>query len=175
MKKEFDIEDIWIPHEIHPEIPIEGQSVTDRFSRFDVDQIVATCRQRGEPYGLEFGELDMLSNTRLALEAAEFARGKGAYHVMHNELFKRYFRDGQNLGDRQVVLTAAERCGLDVDELKAALDTGVFADQVKQGSVEAKRLGVTAIPAFFIEGLPPITGAVSEDRFREALASLREK
>ncbi len=140
-----------------------------------MDQIVATCRQRGEPYGLEFGDLDMLTNTRLALEAAEFARSKRAYHAMHSELFKCYFREGQNLGDRQVVLAAAEQCGLDADELEAALDEGVFADKVKQGSVEAKRLGVTAIPAFFIEGLSPITGAVSEDLFREALASLREK
>jgi len=172
MKEEFDIEDVWIPHEIHPETPAEGRLITELFSQWDVDHVLTVCRQRGDPYGIRFGERPWLSNSRLALEAAEFARAKGCYQPLHNALFKAYFSDGEDIGDMAVLLELASNNGLSADELEAALDEGRYSIQVTEGSVEAKRLGVTAVPSFFIEDLPVITGAVSESTFRKALQSL---
>ncbi len=131
------------------------------------------CQQRGKPYGLHFTELTLLSNTRLALEAAEYAREQGRYHELHRELFRAYFSDGANIGDAKVLLKAGEKCGLDRAELGDALTDGRYSPQVRQGSVMAKEFGVTAIPAFFVEGLSVITGAVSEDVFREALEAVK--
>lgn len=161
----------WLPHEIHPDTPIGGRSVTDLFSRFDVDNVLGECRRRGKPYNLEFGELTWLSNSRLSLRMGEFARDAGVYDAVHHALFKAYFTDGRDIGDMDVLLDLARQCGF-ADALQAALDSGQYLDRVKQGSEEARQRGVTAVPTFFIEGLPPITGAVSEERFREALQSL---
>jgi len=134
--------------------------------------VLTACRQRSEPYELRFGELTWLSNSRLALEAAEFARDKGCYHPLHSALFKAYFTHGQDIGDMAVLLELAQKNGLDAGKLEAALDEGRYSIQVTQGSDEARRLKVTTVPTFFIEDLPPIPGAVSETVFREALQDL---
>ena len=174
MKKDFDIEDTWIPHEIHPETPAEGRASTELFNQFDIDQVVTTCRQRGEPYNLEFGNMAWLSNTRLSLEAAEFARDMGRYEEFHHNVFKAYFSENRDIGDMAVLLDVAQKSGLNSEKLKLVLDEKRYADRVKEGSETARTDGVTAIPAFFIEGGETITGAVSEERFREVLKSVAE-
>ena len=133
------------------------------------------CRQKAAPYGLTFGDMKWLSNSRMSLEAAEFARDKGAYDAFHHEAFKAYFTDGIDIGNMQELLSIAERLDLNTTELESALKDGTFTERVKQGSEKAKQLGVTAVPSFFIEDLPVITGAVSEERFREALDSLSKR
>ncbi len=65
--------------------------MTERFNQFDIDQAVITCNQRGKPYGIAFGDMALLSNTRLSLEAAEYAREHGAYHAFHDAVFKAGF------------------------------------------------------------------------------------
>jgi len=139
------------------------------FNQFDIDQVTMACRQKGAPYGVEFGDLALLSNTRLSLEAAEFARDAGVYVSYHHAVFEAYFTHGRNIGDMEVLLSIAESCGLNVIAMADALEQGVYTERVKSGSIEAKQMGVTAIPAFFIEDESAITGAVAEDRFREVL------
>lgn len=172
MKEEFEIDDIWVPYEIHPETPVEGRLITELFTQWDVDYVISTCRQRTERYGFTFADRPWLSNSRKALEAAEFARAKGKYHPMHNALFKAYFSDGQDIGDMKILLKLASENGLDSNELETALNEKTYAKTVAQGSEEARLLGVRAVPSFFIEDLPVITGAVHEDVFRKALQNI---
>ncbi|NDV18129.1 thioredoxin domain-containing protein [Pseudodesulfovibrio sp. JC047] len=171
MKQEFDIEDIWIPHELHPETPAQGVPTIDRFSQFDIDQAVLTCNQRGEPYGLTFGDMTVLRNSRLSLEAAEFAREHGVYHAFHHAVFRAYFTEGKDIGATDILLDVGESCGLDRAALNTALADHQFAEKVAMGSQAARDAGVTALPTFIINDMPPMTGAISETRFRTALQS----
>ncbi|BDQ34084.1 hypothetical protein JCM14722_16260 [Pseudodesulfovibrio portus] len=143
--------------------------MTDLFNRFDIDNITGVLRQRGRPYGIEFGDMSRLSNSRLALETGEFARDHGDYHRVHMALFKAYFTFGRDIGDRAVLRSVAGDCGLDPNELMAALEEGRYTEQVRRGSDAARRDKVTAVPTFIIRGCPAITGAVNETLFREAL------
>lgn len=149
--------------------------MTDLFSQWDVDHVFTTCRQRAEPYGLRFGELPWLSNSRLSLEAGEFARDMGRYTVFHHQIFKAYFSDGRDIGHMSVLMDVAGKSGLDARKLETLLDDGYYSIRVGHGSDDARRLGVTAVPCFFIEDLPPIPGAVHEDRFREVLNKVVKK
>lgn len=158
-----------MPHEIHPDTPPEGRNITELFSRFDVDHVIGECRRRGEPYGIQFGELTWLSNSRLALEAGEYARAAGRYDQFHHAIFKAYFKDCRDIGNRDVLSDVAVESDLEVDPMHTALDNGQFARLVEQGTETARRIGATAVPTFIIEDLPPIIGAVREDVFRQAL------
>lgn len=158
-----------MPHEIHPDTPAGGRAMTELFSRFDIDHVTQVLRQRGEPYGIRFGDMSWLSNSRRALEMSEFAREHGNYHRVHMAIFKAYFTDGKDIGDMDVLTDLAGECGLNADELVAALEEGRYSHRVAQGSDQARKAGVTAVPTFVIDGRPPITGAVNESVFREAL------
>ncbi|WP_247648495.1 DsbA family protein [Pseudodesulfovibrio sp. zrk46] len=169
------MEDTWVPQEIHPETPPEGRPLSDLFTYFDIQQLTSECRRRGEPYGLHFGDIVNLSNTRLSLEAAEFARSQGRYHEFHHKVFEAYYSHGRDIGDMEVLRDVAQDAGLDPDAMEAALKEGSYRKAVSMGCLEARDSGVTAIPAFFIEDMPMITGAIPEDRFREILDSLVEE
>ncbi|WP_319582925.1 DsbA family protein [uncultured Pseudodesulfovibrio sp.] len=174
LRQDFDILDTWLPHELHPETPPEGRPLDDLVDRFDLDQVIMTCNQRGKPYGIEFARAEILFNSRLSLEAAEFARDAGRYHDFHGRMFRAGFTEGRNIGDMAVVLDVAARTGLDPDPLKQALIDHRYAARVAEGSIKAKEAGVTALPTFIVEGQPRITGAVDESVIRKALQEARE-
>lgn len=128
-----------------------------------------TCNRRGEPYGIRFGEMTRLPNSRLALEGAEFARDHGLFEPYHERLFRAFFTDGRDIGDPAVIVEEGAACGLDPAGLAAALADRRYGRRVAEGSEAARRAGVTALPTFAIEGGRTITGAVNETLFRDAL------
>jgi predicted DsbA family dithiol-disulfide isomerase len=148
--------------------------MTELFSEFDINNVVATCNQRGAPYGLHFGNLRHLSNSRLALEAAEFARDYGKYDIFHHAVFKAYFTNLEDIGDHNVLHRIARTCGIDPTKLQTALDEKRYSRHITNGSKLAQEAQVTAIPTFVIEGKQSITGAVHEDRLRSILETERK-
>ncbi len=149
--------------------------MAELFTQEDVEHVLSSCREKAIPYGIRFGELTWLSNSRLALEASEFARDKGRSHQMDNAIFMAYFTHGQDIGDISLLLEIARGNELNSDELRAALENGLYSKRVSSGSDMARRLGVRAVPSFFIQDLPAITGVVDEDVFRKTLQGLAMK
>lgn len=149
--------------------------MTELFSQFDIDHVSEVLRQRGKPYGITFGDMTRLSNSRLALETAEFARDHGEYHAVHTALFKSYFTDGADIGDMDILKSVVDRCNLNPETLATAIEDGRYSKRVANGSRQARKDGVTAMPTFIIEGQNPITGAVSEAVFRETLQAAAER
>jgi len=148
--------------------------MTDLFSQVDVDGVLEACRQHGAKYGLQFRDMDVLRNTRKALAAVEFAREQGQYGQFHHAVFKAYFSEGRDIGSVDVLMDIASSCGLDAKALATSLDEGMYLERLTEGSAKARSMGVTAIPAFFIEDRPCITGAVPEARFRDVLNEVVE-
>jgi len=169
LSEEFDLDITWVGRELHPETPAEGMNVLEVVDPFDLEQVTRTLRERGAPYGLEFCDMTRVSNSRAALEAAEFARDAGLFHAFHRAAFRAYFTEGRDIGDRSVLRAVAESCGLDPAGLDKALDQGRYKERLRAAREEGDRLGVKALPCFFIADQPRLVGAVSEDTFREQL------
>ena len=104
--------------------------------------------------GLPVGRRTRLANSRLALEAAEWAKawGPAAHDCLHRALFRAYFVDGGNIGDVAVLAEQAERCGLDPDDLRLALAEGRYRAAVQAQLDAVRDLGITAVPTFIAGG-----------------------
>ncbi|NUM43393.1 MAG: DsbA family protein [Anaerolineales bacterium] len=95
-----------------------------------------------------------------AAEATHCAGAQGQYWPYHTALFART----DELSQAFYPLLAQD-LGLDVPKFSACLETGIYAEQVRQGILLAYDLGLSATPAFVING-QPVAGAQSFEVFQ---------
>lgn len=161
----------WISFELRPEMPPEGVALASRFPPERIKQTYENLRRAGAPYGLVFGDVTWTSNSRLALEASEYARDQGRYDLFHDRVFRAFFTETLDIGKMEVVLKVADEVGLDTDGLAQALEEGRYAQRLAHAQHEGERIGITAVPTFILNESVAIVGAQSIDYFR---AKIRE-
>ena len=61
--------------------------------------------------GVEIKLPGFVTNSRLCLEGAEFAKEKNRFMEFHKACYTAYFREGKNIGLLETVLEAGERAG----------------------------------------------------------------
>ncbi|MCY0874897.1 MAG: DsbA family protein [Firmicutes bacterium] len=172
LKQEFDIDDQWVSYEIHPETPAQGLDMAKRFPASSREAMMERLQEMGAPYGITFGNLKLLSNSRLALEASEFARDQGVFHAYHDALFHAYFSEGKDIGDLEVLLQLAVSVGLPRDSLAAALADHRFLSALEDGQEQGERHEVSGTPTFIIDGRYKVVGAQPIDAFRRILRKI---
>ena len=100
--------------------------------------------------------------SRLALEAAKFARDRGRFAEMNRGLFHAFFEDGRDIGEEAVLLEVGASVGLDGAALASALGDGHYRAEVLDDEALARQLGVGSVPTLHV-------GSV-EERLDRALA-----
>jgi predicted DsbA family dithiol-disulfide isomerase len=129
-------------------------------------------RKRGEEFGLVFAERTLLSNTRMVLQAAEFARDEGDFEGFHEAVFRAYFSEGRDIGSPEVIAAVADSCGLDPGRMMSAVESGVNLPRLEAARLEGDSLGLTGIPLFLINSRFEIVGAQAPEVFRNAFKML---
>ncbi len=160
MKEEFDIEDRWISYEIHPETPPEGRHLDELYRGVDLDPMHDMLRARCAEFGLPFAPPRLLANSRAAILAAEYARDHARFPEFSRAVFSAYFAEGRNIGDLEVLQATAEEVGLDPESLTGSLQDRDYLDRLLAAEADARRLGITGVPTFFIEGPPAADPAI---------------
>jgi predicted DsbA family dithiol-disulfide isomerase len=169
LKKEFDLAIEWLGFEIHPETPQEGTPLIKMFPRADVDSMTRRLNSMGGPFGLTFRKIVNISNSRLSLEAGEFAKEQGRFDEFHHAVFQAYFSQGRDIGNINVLEQIGKGAGLDAAELRNALETGKYRKQLDEVKETADGISVTAAPTFIINNTDRIVGAQPIEAFRERL------
>ncbi len=163
----------WLGLELHPETPAEGTLLSTKFRPEDISRMMLHLRSMGAPLGITFSDRTIVSNSRLALQAAEYARENGKFASFHEAVFHAYFSLGLDIGDREVITQLALDVGLDAEDLDRALLQGKYLPALNRAQNEAARSGVTGVPTIFIEDKKTIVGAQPLEVFRSALRSLK--
>ena len=148
--------------------------MTSRFRSEDIERMMGHLRTMGAPFGIVFVDRPLLSNSRLALLAAEFAREKGKFPAFHEAVFAAYFSHGQDIGNLGVLRQIATDTGLDAGAMASAVTSSKHFAMLEAAKEEGARLGVTGVPAFFIEG-KKLVGAQPLEVFRKTLQSVKRR
>jgi len=82
-----------------------------------------------------------------AAEAAEAASAQGSFWELHDAMYA----NGGRLGEADLV-ALADRIGLDTERFRTELRSGEHAARVARDADAARAGGVTATPAFFVNG-----------------------
>jgi predicted DsbA family dithiol-disulfide isomerase len=145
--------------------------MTSRFRSEDIKRIMEHLRIMGTPFGIIFVDRPLLSSSRLALQAAEFAREQNLFDPLHTALFAAYFSQGMDIGNIDVLAMIAKEAGLDAGAMQQALQGGKYLPALEAAKEEAAVRGVTGVPTFFIGDKKSVVGAQPIDVFRKALRS----
>ena len=156
-------------YELHPETPPAGMLLSERFKGHDLSSFYEQLRARGLEVGVVFSNLKLLSNSRLALMASEFARDQGMYHSFHENMFHAYFTEGLDIGKADVIADVAGKSGLDEKETLNVVRDDRYASRLNETRKEASLIGLTGVPLFIIENKYQITGAQPIETFRDLL------
>ena len=111
----------------------------------------------------------IVANSFNAHRLTHFAKEYGKQSEAEEALFKAYFTDGKNIDDYNALIELGREIGLDTNALKIALDTGLFADDVRLDIYEAQQVGARGVPFFVFNNKHGISGAQDISLFSEVL------
>ena len=111
--------------------------------------------------------------TRLAHQAAHWARSQGRFDDYHAEIFRAFFERGEDIGAVDVLASLALELGLDSNSLQQALETRAFEESVLEDERAAVRLGVSGVPAFIANRRATLSGVRPVEHLKQLVDQVR--
>jgi predicted DsbA family dithiol-disulfide isomerase len=111
----------------------------------------------------------VVANSFNAHRVSHLAKKHGLGVAMEEQLFKAYFTDGKNIDDKETLIGLGSEIGLDTAEIKQALETSAYADDVRRDIAEAQYLGIQGVPFFVMNGKYAVSGAQAVPVFEQTL------
>ena len=108
-------------------------------------------------------------NADLAAQASLAAHAQGKFWEMHDKIFA-----NAKALTRPDLEGYAQEVGLNMVAFKKALDTGTFAQQVKDETAEGQKIGVQGTPSWFVNGVFQ-SGALPPDAIKAKIAEFMTK
>jgi predicted DsbA family dithiol-disulfide isomerase len=134
-----------------------------------VDRVTSIARTEGIEFHLERALRPNTGDAHRLLWWALRTAGPTVQTALNDELMTAYFTDGADLGDPEVLVERAARCGLDADAARAALLDEEGVEALAVGLRHAEELGITAVPTFVLNSRWSVPGAQQTEYFVELL------
>ena len=168
-----------LPYELHPEIPVGGISLEERWGvRYgEASAMYARIEQECENAGLEFRRPARVPNTRRALQTAEYVRRNqsDAFEALDRSLFEAHFIDNRPLDDPDVLDELVTAAGADAAAARDSVERGSMHEALRESMDAAMDANVTGTPAWLLDGRLLIPGAQSRDLYEIWVTRLRER
>ncbi|MCU0813922.1 MAG: DsbA family oxidoreductase [Burkholderiaceae bacterium] len=168
------------PFELNPTLGPDGEDAAAhlkaKYGMSDAQLAAARAnlRERGAAVGFEFGERLRVWNTFDAHRVLHHAglHGGDVQRRLKHALLQAYHRDGRNPAAPDVLLELATGAGLDADEVRDVIASGVHGDEVRAAEAEWQEAGIRAVPSIVIDGRHLLQGAHPPEVFAQALRQL---
>lgn len=175
----FDIE--WRIFQLNPDMPPEGRDrkeyLETKFGGPERAQaIYGRIREAAAESGLEvnFDKIERTPNTMDAHRLIRWARTSGTQDALVTQLFHRYFENGEDISDHEVLLDAAQSVGLERDVVEKLLDSDADREELTAEDVAAREMGVSGVPCFVVDGRYVLQGAQPTETWVKVIHELVE-
>ncbi|WP_020591794.1 DsbA family oxidoreductase [Kiloniella laminariae] len=174
MRPDFEVKTRWLTFQLNPDMPLEGmerQSYLDsKFGGRDnatqfYNQIASTGREEGIDF--KFDLIRKTPNTVDAHRLSLLARSQDKQDALMERLFECYFLEGQNIGERSVLLEIAQTTGL--TGAAEYLDSDQGHEEVLFTDQNARSLGLNGVPCFIVNRQHILPGAQNADTLAQML------
>jgi predicted DsbA family dithiol-disulfide isomerase len=157
-----EIEIIWRAFELRPE-PVPLPEAKGEYLTKIWQQSVLPLAQQ---LGVKMIMPSVKPRSRMAHEAATWARRRQRFDDMNEALFRAYFQRDEDIGQMQKLVALAEAIGLDGADLKNALEEHRHLEEVLADQRQAAQYGLSGVPAF-IAGNTVLFGVQTADALEE--------
>lgn len=172
----------WRPFQLNPDMPAEGMDRrTYVATKFGGDarasQIYQRVRDAGAGDGIDFA-FEKIARTPNTLDSHRLIRWAGSAGLQHQVvelLFRRYFLEGRDIGDRAVLTEVAAEAGMDAELVARLLDEGADLDLVREEDKVARDLGIQGVPCFILERKYAVSGAQDPEVFLQVFDRLQQE
>lgn len=172
----------WHPFQLNPDMPPEG---ADRRSYLEAKfggkqnavSIYARVAEAAEAAGvaINFEAMNRVPNTLDAHRMIHWAGLEGRQSVMVSALFRAYFRDGKDIGDKATLAALAGDAGMDAALATRLLATDADRADIAARDAHARQRGVNAVPTFVISNQYVLSGAQPADLWGKVIDELADK
>lgn len=172
---------IWRAYQLYPDIPAEGMDRAEfariRYRGADQSGARRQIESEAERIGINmrFADIERMPNTFLGHRLVHHAREHGVQDQISDALFTAYFEQGQDVGDPQVLLDAAESVGMDRQATADYLASDQGIDAVRREIERASVIGVTGVPCFIFAGAYALPGAQEPEVIAQVIERAKVK
>ncbi len=165
----------WRPFQLDASIPEGGVDrkvyMEKKFGAERAKEVGNTIRTFGEAVGIDF-HFDRIARSPNTLDSHRLIRWAGTagrQNEIVDVLFRRYFEDGEDIGQHDVLAEAASEGGMDADIVRDLLSTDADKELIRREDGQARQMGIQGVPSFVINSQWVMVGAQEpETLVREA-------
>ena len=161
----------WYPYQLNPDMPENGMSLHDYLSmRFGspaniepvLEQLSADALREG--VDLRFDRIGHVPNTLLAHQLMYLAETERKdQNALAEELMIAFFRRGEDIGDREILLELGTRHGLLPADIDRVMDDERARQIVLSREAQVRSSGIAGIPGFLLNRRLLVIGAQDSD------------
>ena len=170
------------PYFLNPWIPREGidrrtylETKFGSVARYDAiaERVAAAAAAEGLTYAPQ--KMARQPNTIDCHRLILWARNGADPARVKQRLMELYFAEGADLSDREVLVQAAQDCGMDSDVVRRLLAGEDDVERVSSEANAAKEAGIDGVPTFILNSSLLLTGAQPPDYLATAIARAAEQ
>ncbi|MBS27455.1 MAG: dithiol-disulfide isomerase [Alphaproteobacteria bacterium] len=162
----------WHGFQLNPDMPAEGMSrahyLASKFGAPDrAASVYAIIERAGhlERIPFDFESIECMPNTVQSHRLIRYADREGKQEALVEALFKAFFLDGEDIGNDETLKRIAVTQGLERDAVAHFLAGDEDRDTVMAEDIRARRMGISAIPCYIVNGDYAISGAQEPEAF----------
>jgi predicted DsbA family dithiol-disulfide isomerase len=175
-----EAEIVFQPFELNPNMVPEGQNIVEHIAQkygATPEQSAANRKMihdRAAQLGFTMATSNdsRIYNTFDAHRLLHWAEIEGGQAALKHALFEAYFTNGQNPGDPDILVAAAEKAGLDGAAAREVIESDRYAEDVRRAEQLWQSRGINAVPAIIIDGRYLISGGQPPEAFEQAIRKI---
>ena len=121
---------------------------------------------------VDFAKIERTPNTIDAHRLIHWAGLEGRQTAVVSRLFKAYFEDGADIGDREVLLGIADGVGMDRAMTERLFESDADLEDIRARDAHARGRGVSGVPTFVVANTHVVPGAQPPELWARVIEEL---
>ncbi|WP_017861812.1 DsbA family oxidoreductase [Leptospira interrogans] len=176
------IEIEWRAFQLNPDLAPEGEDrilhMTRKFGSMDrvkmmVQRVADIANSENLPFLLE--QEGHQPNTFLLHALIRKAKEYGKDSILSEIFFRKFFAEGKNLSDTNIILESLREAGIQEDDFCSIKENTILLQEVREEEQKGRELGVSGVPFFVFNEKYAVSGAQESNLFLQVFDRLESE